>query len=120
MRSEALGLRPEFDHVRTVQRDAYRSSEESRSPRQSAVNERGIRKATLTWRSASDGVRYVIGQLFADAAGCAMTFMYTPVLKTDADAFEARFVPGSLKMRRVSGRNAPGKHEITIEIEEAL
>lgn len=117
LRTQAVGLRPEFDHVRVVRRRAVRTGPDSASPRARTISERQIRSARLSWRQATDGQRYEVKRLFALASGSTLPLNYTPVGLTDSDAFEVQIVPGSLRLKRSAARNS---HEIEFEVEEVL
>lgn len=115
IRTEAVGLRPEFDHVRAVKRRAVQTDQDAASPRMRTINERALRRATLSWKTATDGQRYEVRRLFAAASGCVLPLNYTPVGDVDANAFEVQIVPNSLRMKRSNARNS---HEIEFEVEE--
>lgn len=118
LRTETVGLRPEFDHVRFSERRAIRTKPEALSPRAREVYPRRLRIVTLSWKRATDATRILVRKLFADAQGSVLRFNFTPCDGTDADAFEVQIVPGSLKMRRLSPMDSAGRHEIEFDVEE--
>jgi hypothetical protein len=117
LRTQLVGLRPEFDHVREIERRAVRTPKGAATVQSRTINTRPLRRAKLTWKTANDGTRVEVRRLFAAASGCILPLNYTPVGKTDADAFEVQIVPDSLRLRRASQL---GRHEIEFEVEEAL
>lgn len=115
-RSEAYGLRPEFDYARTSRRSAVSTEAKSGHVVRRTKNERETRLWALSWRSASQGVVVHLEQLWEAASGPVLPMAYTPVGLTDADSVDVRFVDDSLRVQQVSAKT----WRVDVELEEVF
>lgn len=116
LRTEAYGIRPDFQHRRRSKRRALQTESASGHVIRRTVNERETRAWTLSWNDAPEGIATHLTELYRDAAGPVLPMAYTPVGLTDVDAVDVRFVEKSL----VIVQTGPTTYRIRVDVEEVL
>ncbi|MDP9136443.1 MAG: hypothetical protein M3N56_16635 [Actinomycetota bacterium] len=114
LRSETTGLRPEFEHDLTSERDAVKTPEGSPVVHARQKNERARRVWGLRWAQATPGQRYLLESAWQIANGPTSPMAYTPIGDVDANAVEVFFVDDTLRIEQLSA----GFFRMDVEIEE--
>ena len=114
LRTASSGIRPGFEHPVTAKRRALTTPPESGFVQRRQVNERRLDRTRLEWPFATEGQRYLLLKAWSDSKGGVLPMNYTPVDKTDVDAVEVVFVPGSREIVQTGQRS----WRMSVEVEE--
>ncbi len=104
LRSQARGVRPDFEVGSERVRDALQTPPESSVWRGRQVNETPIDRVELVWESANEGQKRLLERIWKDAGGPFRAMAYTPLGDIDANAVDVTFVDDTLEIERLSAK----------------
>lgn len=91
LRTQATGIRPQFEVPTQHIRRALQTPDEAMVSRARQVNQRPLRRISFSWDETNGGQRQLLERAWAAAAD-VVALNYTPIGDIDANAIEVRFL----------------------------